>query len=375
MEIKEKKRTTLKEFFTKVFYGDLDKSYIKNNQNISKDANYSVILLVLVSVGIICASLYIFGFFIDFYKPAQYYYLGGFCAILILILFSFIYIRKHVDKIPAFFTVLYSLLILYSIFGDTYLLPNNNGILFYIYLVIVPPLIFTYPYRHYFYSLACVAIYIVFLFLFRKTDTVIYRSITDAIGCYFISCVAVYVSTRQKIMNVRENTALKFDRDTDDLTGLPNRRSFNVAFENYVKGRSGKILSGCIMMDIDDFKMYNDLYGHIEGDNCLIKIGDCLQLISKKYNIMIARYGGEEFCGIITFINLEDIQKIAQDILTSIEELKIPFASKACKRKYVTLSIGVATSNFDDTAMDVLNKADQALYKSKANGKDCITTL
>ncbi|MFA6667123.1 MAG: GGDEF domain-containing protein [Bacilli bacterium] len=211
--------------------------------------------------------------------------------------------------------------------------------------------------------------------MFRKTDTVIYRSITDAIGCYFISCVAVYVSTRQKIMNVRENTALKFDRDTDDLTGLPNRRSFNVAFENYVKGRSGKILSGCIMMDIDDFKMYNDLYGHIEGDNCLIKIGDCLQLISKKYNIMIARYGGEEFCGIITFINLEDIQKIAQDILTSIEELKIPFASKACKRKYVTLSIGVATSNFDDTAMDVLNKADQALYKSKANGKDCITTL
>lgn len=122
MEIKEKKRTTLKEFFTKVFYGDLDKSYIKNNQNISKDANYSVILLVLVSIGIICASLYIFGFFIDFYKPAQYYYLGGFCAILILILFSFIYIRKHVDKIPAFFTVLYSLLILYSIFGDTYLL-------------------------------------------------------------------------------------------------------------------------------------------------------------------------------------------------------------------------------------------------------------
>lgn len=129
------------------------------------------------------------------------------------------------------------------------------------------------------------------------------------------------------------------------------------------------------MMDIDDFKIYNDLYGHLKGDEVLAKIGQVLQSVSEKYGVFIARYGGEEFVAIITYMNLNNIDKISLAIENGIRALQIPFESKQREQKIVTISIGVAYAGYEETAMDILNKADNALYKAKNAGKNRIIVI
>ncbi|MBY4841318.1 GGDEF domain-containing protein [Pantoea sp. DY-15] len=144
---------------------------------------------------------------------------------------------------------------------------------------------------------------------------------------------------------------------TDELTGLPNRRHLNVILRG-LENRSGTI---CIA-DIDHFKKINDTYGHEAGDRVLRDTGLRLSnLVSE--NVFIARSGGEEFAIVIyDNINAEDI---IRKIKTSV--------SDACNGSFgITLSIGVATKLKHDSSSSAINAADDALYRAKRAGRDCI---
>jgi diguanylate cyclase (GGDEF)-like protein len=156
---------------------------------------------------------------------------------------------------------------------------------------------------------------------------------------------------------------------TDSLTGLPNRRAFDFELKKEV-ARASRYEHHLVllMLDIDDFKQYNDKYGHVAGDEHLKNISntvcDCLREPD-----MVFRYGGEEISMILPFTDLKGGVKLAERIRTTIEK----YTPEKAKDPGFTVSIGVAEipSN-SETALGLLQAADEALFAAKHMGKNMV---
>ena len=162
----------------------------------------------------------------------------------------------------------------------------------------------------------------------------------------------------------------------DGLTGLANRRSFDDALtvEFSRAQRAGNSL-GLMMIDVDFFKQYNDIYGHVAGDECLKKIACVVATGMRRAGDMAARYGGEEMVLLLPGSDIAGAVSLAETIRHGIESLGIShLGSPLCK---VTVSIGVAVFpliKMDTMAITLLNAADHALYKAKASGRNNVCT-
>lgn len=157
----------------------------------------------------------------------------------------------------------------------------------------------------------------------------------------------------------------------DGLTGIANRRYFDVALERELRRaqRSGGQLS-LLLMDIDSFKAYNDHFGHQQGDTCLSTVAQALASMLKRPADVAARYGGEEFAAILPDTSAEQARGLANAIREHVAGLALPHAPAALK-PHVTLSIGVAS--FDkglQEAPALIEAADKALYAAKRGGRD-----
>lgn len=162
----------------------------------------------------------------------------------------------------------------------------------------------------------------------------------------------------------------------DGLTGIPNRRHFDSVFarEWNRASRTGTPVS-LIICDIDNFKTYNDNYGHQKGDNCLIHIATLLQEHARREGDMAARYGGEEFAIILPATSLENAKRIAEQMRAAIEKLSIPHRFSS-NDNIVTASFGVATiiPRLDEQSKVLISKADKAMYMAKQKGRNCVVT-
>lgn len=161
----------------------------------------------------------------------------------------------------------------------------------------------------------------------------------------------------------------------DSLTEISNRRHFNefikVHWErNNFIGESTVVF----MIDIDNFKLFNDTYGHQEGDRCLREVAAAMNVELNRENDIIFRYGGEEFVIVISNISAEDSMNIAEKIRANVENLKITNINSLCN-KYVTVSIGISYYNpsLKQTSWEkTLKEADNALYQAKIRKNCCI---
>ena len=131
-----------------------------------------------------------------------------------------------------------------------------------------------------------------------------------------------------------------------------------------------------MFLDVDYFKNYNDLYGHVAGDECLIKIGETIKASLTRPSDMAVRYGGEEFVVILSENGKKDAQKIAELLLKQIEDLAIPHKGSAVK-DCITVSIGVTTLLPDPHSCheQLVEIADKALYHAKSNGRNQVVYL
>lgn len=184
-------------------------------------------------------------------------------------------------------------------------------------------------------------------------------------------------------LKIKELTELKdanFELEnlsfTDGLTGIANRRSFDEYIEMAWKNarRSQKPIS-LIMGDIDNFKLLNDKYGHLKGDDCLIEVARSLTSSLKRPMDFVARYGGEEFIMVLPETNSEDAYEIAEEIRKEVKGLEIPNEDSLVSDSIMTMSFGLATiiPNQEDRMEDFIDLSDKALYKSKATGKNRVT--
>ena len=128
-----------------------------------------------------------------------------------------------------------------------------------------------------------------------------------------------------------------------------------------------------ILCDIDYFKLYNDTYGHLSGDDCLKQVAQAISQAAKRPADLVARYGGEEFVVVLPNTESEGVMHVAQTIQKEIHQLQIPHEHSSVS-PYVTVSIGMSfTIPNNATAPEVLlDTADQALYEAKAQGRNML---
>ncbi|MBZ0106883.1 MAG: diguanylate cyclase [Sulfuricella denitrificans] len=159
----------------------------------------------------------------------------------------------------------------------------------------------------------------------------------------------------------------------DPLTNIPNRRRFDQALDTEWKRsvRTGAPLA-VIMLDVDNFKTYNDGYGHGAGDTCLCKVAETLatETISRSSDL-IARYGGEEFIVLLPDTDLNGARLLADRLCSSIEALHIPHQYSSAA-PWVTISCGYVSMTPEEHEMagELIEKADQMLYKAKTSGRN-----
>jgi diguanylate cyclase (GGDEF)-like protein len=172
------------------------------------------------------------------------------------------------------------------------------------------------------------------------------------------------------------NAALHRMAYIDGLTQIPNRRRFDeVLQQSWRQGFRDRQPISAILCDVDFFKLYNDCYGHQEGDRCLQLVASAINLVVRRPNDLAARYGGEEFVVILPQTPIEGAMEVAQMIRANVRALQILHAGSDIS-DYVTLSLGVSCLVPEDVMNSeiLLSQADQALYLAKEKGRDRIMT-
>lgn len=178
--------------------------------------------------------------------------------------------------------------------------------------------------------------------------------------------------TEEKLLALqKELEALSFK---DGLTNIANRRRFNVSLElEWESARSNGQPLSVLMFDIDFFKQYNDLYGHIKGDRCLTDIAQTLSLALDGPRDLVARFGGEEFVVLLPQADASVALKVAQRCERLIKKQAITHAQSPHEQR-LTVSIGVGTvvPGPRMSPSDFMEAVDRQLYAAKKNGRNRI---
>ena len=165
---------------------------------------------------------------------------------------------------------------------------------------------------------------------------------------------------------------LKMQATTDTLTGLANRRKITELLKEEIQKLEGDNNNNfnIIMLDIDFFKKVNDNYGHPMGDEVIKKVSNHMQDKVGSEGV-VGRFGGEEFLTILYNNDIQEAALLANQIRSDIESKKIEFEGKQIS---VTVSMGIACSSETVVYQELLNKADERLYKAKENGRNQVIT-
>ena len=159
----------------------------------------------------------------------------------------------------------------------------------------------------------------------------------------------------------------------DGLTGLANRRCFDETLHaEWTRALRQRQPLSLLMVDVDNFKAYNDANGHLGGDECLKRIATAVAS-EMRANDLVARYGGEEFAVILPNQSLKGAASVAERIRTRVEQLQVP--NRLAPGEHVTVSIGAATAiaSPDNSASELVAIADAALYRAKHMGRNRIS--
>ena len=174
---------------------------------------------------------------------------------------------------------------------------------------------------------------------------------------------------------VRERTAeLEQLSLTDSLTGIANRRCYNLRLEaEWARAMRSRQPLSVIAVDVDHFKALNDTLGHAAGDAVLVEIAQSLTRVAKRTTDLVARYGGEEFLLLLPDTDAPSALHVAQSLETAILEMNLPNPGSGATSR-LTVSQGVATAwpNKRGTGEGLLLAADRAMYRAKQNGRQAI---
>ncbi|MGP4725287.1 GGDEF domain-containing protein [Agrobacterium deltaense] len=236
-------------------------------------------------------------------------------------------------------------------------------------------------------TVGCMIVFIVGMRYVTVTSEVAkLPAIMCSVGISVVSLFAAYrieqVERRDYLASLREkmllqqiqsaNQELQQLSNTDQLTGIRNRRSFDEAASEASAG-SGRPRA-LILLDVDYFKNYNDSEGHIAGDDCLRRIAGRLRSALRRDDgdrSFVARYGGEEFVVLLDDCVTSAALAIGERLRLAVIDEAIPHLNRPDGREIVTVSLGIAVSgDGGEVIYDMVNRADTALYEAKRHGRD-----
>ena len=258
----------------------------------------------------------------------------------------------------------------YAISISVFPFPSQPAIFFPLSLVLVCGLFILPFYTMTFLLTGAFFVFLVLVLLFKTPRSISYdlfSGVTALILVYFL----LYIITDLRLRSGESLVKLEVLNRTDPLTGLPNRRW---ASENmppcFRRCQKMQLPVAAMMLDIDDFKKYNDTLGHQAGDTCLKIIGEIILSYSKDLGIRAARYGGEEFLFLLGDCSKKEALSAAWGLLERVRDRAIPGPDGS-----VTVSVGVAVMfpSMDSTMEELIGQADAALYHSKRIGKNQVT--
>ncbi len=170
---------------------------------------------------------------------------------------------------------------------------------------------------------------------------------------------------RQNLRHLNLHLQVQHFANSDDLTGLANRRCFTRHVTERLAG-AGQGVTGLILVDIDWFKRVNDTYGHEAGDEVLCHIARTLEHAVPD-DAIVARLGGEEFTILCDVASADELSRIAEAVRRATEATRLLYRGKAI---HVTISLGLTLARPGDTLSTLLSRADRALYDAKNHGRN-----
>jgi diguanylate cyclase (GGDEF)-like protein len=186
------------------------------------------------------------------------------------------------------------------------------------------------------------------------------------------NAMAAHLGQREREL-IASNDRLTVIASIDMLSGLANRRGFQSRLDfEWLKAMQCSSEMALLMIDVDHFKLYNDTYGHPEGDLCLSRLGEALAAIADETGGFAGRYGGEEFCLLLPNFNNARALQVGEMVRAAIQDLGMPHATSVYQ--YVTVSVGIActTPSEAQAPKDLIEAADAALYAAKHRGRNAV---
>jgi len=179
---------------------------------------------------------------------------------------------------------------------------------------------------------------------------------------------------RNQIRIKLRNDLLERYANQDSLTDVANRRCFDLRLDaEWRRAMRDRQPLSLVMVDVDYFKQFNDLYGHREGDHCLRRVAKTMARALTRPGDLLARYGGEEFAAILPGIDLEGARWLGERLRNAIMDLQIP-KQRPDGAPQVTISVGCASvhPSANLACYSLLQTADEQLYLAKHSGRNCV---
>jgi diguanylate cyclase (GGDEF)-like protein len=186
------------------------------------------------------------------------------------------------------------------------------------------------------------------------------------------NAMAAQLTTREREL-IASNDRLTVMASIDMLSGLANRRGFQSRLDfEWMKALQHEGELSLMMIDVDHFKLFNDTYGHPEGDACLARVGETLAAIAAETMGFAGRYGGEEFCLLLPNTDAIRALEVGEIVRAAVQDLAMPHATSS--HQTVTVSVGVAGTRPSATQRpgDLIEAADAALYAAKHRGRNAV---
>lgn len=208
-------------------------------------------------------------------------------------------------------------------------------------------------------------------YLIKPVSEVVLRAKVDAMR-RISTMRATLVQLTQKLDHA--NRELERLNAIDGLTGVANRRRFDETLRHeWLRAARGAHPLSLLLIDVDEFKQFNDGNGHLAGDECLRDLARLLEASLKRPSDLVARYGGEEFGVILPETDAAGASAVANVLVAAVREAAILHGHSSVSG-FLTISIGIATAvpeRGDEGGFEVLiTLADEALYKAKRGGRD-----
>jgi diguanylate cyclase (GGDEF)-like protein len=191
-------------------------------------------------------------------------------------------------------------------------------------------------------------------------------------GAAVVGCISAYNLEYAVRTNFLETRLLNELAERDGMTALYNRRMFDEHMQRiWRQSRREGVALAIIFVDIDFFKIFNDIYGHQAGDDCLKKVAKCIARGAKRPFDLSARYGGEEFVLVLYGPPDDYVRALPEQIRRDVLDLAIPHSGSQAA-KYVSVSVGVAVARGSSSRSlpGAIQTADEALYQAKREGRN-----